>query len=56
MTEYLTPDEIVEEVKKIVRIMADDYRQALNQLDDIAELVKRCRVHPDAPQGDGKEE
>ncbi|MFA5808732.1 MAG: hypothetical protein WC935_00160 [Thermoleophilia bacterium] len=56
MTEHLTPEDVVEEVKRIVWVNPDDYRQALDQLDDIADLVKKCRVNSDAPKGDGKEE
>ena len=39
MTEYLTPEEIVELVDYIAKVIPDDLEQALGQLEDIADLT-----------------
>jgi len=40
MTEYLTPDEIVELVDYIAKVVPDDLEQARGQLEDIADLTQ----------------
>lgn len=52
MTEYLTPDEIVELVDYIAKVVPDDLEQAQGQLEDIADLTSAYLGRPDA----GKEE
>jgi len=40
MTEYLTPDECLEQVEYIARIVPDTLEEARQRLEDIADLVE----------------